>query len=278
MAPDLRIAELLWIPQAVRLELAVQRSCMGMKEAAETMVVAVTKGELYVDCTCIRGRIYSGQSFVLPKSQKGCRMTAQTGSSCIALSLSGALVEQVLGEQFDQDRLFHPTGLTDVLEATNILETEGVRKEDISAAAYQLLMRLYQSAETYHENKGYPPLVEAAIGMIQEEFALIDGVDEIAERLEITQNHLIRLFTHAVGISPGRYLKLRRIDYAKSLLMKPDMTVSLASDLSGFSSTNYFAKVFRKETGTSPREYRAAHISEKSTLPEYRQITESVFC
>ncbi|MGM9617382.1 helix-turn-helix domain-containing protein [Butyricicoccus sp.] len=277
-APDLRIAELLWIPQAVWFDLAGQESCSGIGEADETMVVAVKKGELYVDCSCIQGQIYSGQSFVLPVNQKqGCHMTAKTGSSCIVLSLSGTLVEQVLGEQFGQNQWFYPNGLTDVLETANVLHTESIGQEEISSAAYQLLMRLYQSAQTYQENRGYPLLVQAAIGIIQEEFARIDGVDEIADRLEVTRNHLIRLFTPAVGISPGRYLKLRRIAYAKELLMEPDMSVSLAAVLSGFSNTNYFAKVFRKETGTSPREYMAAHAG-TIYKPGHRQMDASVYC
>lgn len=117
----------------------------------------------------------------------------------------------------------------------------------------------------------YPPLVAAALGIIEEEFAHLEGVNELAERLEVSINHCIREFTKYVGIPPGKYLRLCRVEYAKVLLAQPDMTVSLAAGLSGFSDPNYFTKVFRKTVGVLPSVYAAAH---RNRVEMSRQLDE----
>ncbi len=62
-------------------------------------------------------------------------------------------------------------------------------------------------------------------------------------------------FKAEVGIPPAEYVLRRRIDRAKAMLVRPDATVTrVAFDL-GFSSSQYFATVFRRYTGQSPRHW-----------------------
>ena len=60
------------------------------------------------------------------------------------------------------------------------------------------------------------------------------------------------------GISPARYITRVRIEYAKLLLRGEDASITYVAEASGFANANYFAKVFRKETGMSPSEYLEA--------------------
>ena len=87
--------------------------------------------------------------------------------------------------------------------------------------------------------------------------AFLEGVDELAKRLEVSAAHLGRVFTKKTGVSPGKYITRVRVEYAKLLLRDPDTTISYVAEASGFANANYFAKVFRRETGLSPTEYLA---------------------
>ncbi|MCI8809494.1 MAG: helix-turn-helix transcriptional regulator [Oscillibacter sp.] len=139
-----------------------------------------------------------------------------------------------------------------ILPLTVIEDEYGaVSGEAASARAYNLLVKL-RSEQTAGE---LPELVESAIAIIQEEFPFLEGLDELAERLEVSKAHLSRSFSRKTGISPGKYITQVRISYAKLLLQEEDASITYAAEASGFANANYFAKVFRRETGMSPSEY-----------------------
>ena len=97
--------------------------------------------------------------------------------------------------------------------------------------------------------------MEGAIAIIQEDFPYLEGLDDLAGRLEVSKAHLIRSFVRETGISPARYITRVRIEYAKLLLRGEDASITYVAEASGFANANYFAKVFRRETGMSPSEY-----------------------
>lgn len=67
-----------------------------------------------------------------------------------------------------------------------------------------------------------------------------------------------RAFTAALGISPWRYVTLRRIARAKQLLAGSDLPVKEVATACGFDDPDYFSRAFRRETGTTPGAWRAA--------------------
>ena len=54
-----------------------------------------------------------------------------------------------------------------------------------------------------------------------------------------------------------------RAEYAKNLLVTTDMTVAEISDACGFSSVQYFYKVFARKYGTSPGKLRGKKLIPK---------------
>lgn len=109
--------------------------------------------------------------------------------------------------------------------------------------------------------KGMNPLVEAALGEMQENYAYILGIDELADKLEVSKCHLIRVFTEIMGISPGKYLSGVRVENAMLLLLNADLSLEMVAGMCGFSCANYMSKVFRKYTGMSPGRYRRSRAN-----------------
>jgi two-component system response regulator YesN len=58
-----------------------------------------------------------------------------------------------------------------------------------------------------------------------------------------------------MGITLVTYLNRYRVDHAKALLKNGDMNLTEIALETGFSSSAYFSRVFRQETGMSPSEY-----------------------
>lgn len=72
----------------------------------------------------------------------------------------------------------------------------------------------------------------------------------------ISKSLLCHYFKDKYGISPIEYLIRFRIEHAKTLLFKTDLSVSDISARSGFSNSNYFSFLFKKYVEKSPIEYR----------------------
>ena len=81
-------------------------------------------------------------------------------------------------------------------------------------------------------------------------------LDQLAEVCHISKYHLAHAFTEEYGISPINYLISKRINEAEHLLKTTDFSLSLISSTTGFSSSSYFAQIFRKQKGMSPTEFR----------------------
>lgn len=82
------------------------------------------------------------------------------------------------------------------------------------------------------------------------------SISRIACGLGVSAGHLSRVFKRNVGVTFERYVMMRRVELAKKMLVEPFNNVSMVAERCGFSDTTYFARVFRKIAGCSPREYR----------------------
>lgn len=79
---------------------------------------------------------------------------------------------------------------------------------------------------------------------------------EIADREHINPYYLSHFFKEKIGISFQEYLNTKRLDKAFKLLLNTNMTITDISNKSGFSSTNYFNKVFKETYNSLPSENR----------------------
>ena len=124
-----------------------------------------------------------------------------------------------------------------------------------------------------------PPLVAEAIADIRENYAGLYGVEELSERLGVSKSHLVRTFTAAVGVPPGRYLTTVRIEAAMRLLLHREYTLDVIASLCGFSGANYLCRVFKKETGHSPAQWRAmaGHAARPGLSPEESKREQELF-
>ncbi|MBE6612405.1 MAG: AraC family transcriptional regulator [Ruminococcaceae bacterium] len=82
------------------------------------------------------------------------------------------------------------------------------------------------------------------------------SVEELAAGQYLSAGRRRVLFHRRFGMSPLAYINALRINAARQLLESPDMTISEVAHAVGFSDPLYFSKLFRKQIGLSPTEYR----------------------
>jgi AraC-like DNA-binding protein/mannose-6-phosphate isomerase-like protein (cupin superfamily) len=88
----------------------------------------------------------------------------------------------------------------------------------------------------------------------------------LAARLGLSPSGLRMRFQAETGYTPKEYLLHRRIDEARRRLSESgDHITTIAHEL-GFPSSQYFATVFLRQTGSTPRAYRAGHREPKADV------------
>lgn len=100
------------------------------------------------------------------------------------------------------------------------------------------------------------PLVQTAVKMIDAGFLHNRSVDELADRLGISNRHLRRLFRQHLGTTPLAYARMQQTLFAKQLLTDSGLSVTDIAMASAFSSIRRFNDHFKSVYGRSPRELR----------------------
>ena len=78
----------------------------------------------------------------------------------------------------------------------------------------------------------------------------------IAEKLEANPSYLSSIFKKECGYSLSRYLISVRMEKAKQMMEEsPDITVTEAAELVGYSDAYYFSKTFKQWYGILPSHY-----------------------
>lgn len=68
-------------------------------------------------------------------------------------------------------------------------------------------------------------------------------------------------FREATGKTPAAYLRKLRLEEACRMLGETSTSITTIAETCGFSSANYFARFFTRETGVSPTTWREQHVA-----------------
>lgn len=82
------------------------------------------------------------------------------------------------------------------------------------------------------------------------------SVSDLCKKAHMSKPNLFRYFKNEFGLTPVEYINQRRIHKAKEILRNPLKSVSDACYEVGYNSLSYFNKVFKKMTGTTPKQYK----------------------
>jgi AraC-like DNA-binding protein len=82
----------------------------------------------------------------------------------------------------------------------------------------------------------------------------------IAQRLGCSADHLSHIFHKDTGETLIRYIQRQRMTGALAALDNPRLTVAEIAFACGFADAGYFTRVFRKQTGMTPLDYRKRRL------------------
>ena len=81
-------------------------------------------------------------------------------------------------------------------------------------------------------------------------------LEQLAAKVSLSQNHLIRLFRRDLQSTPGQYWDRLRVEHARHRLLQPEARVKEVALELGFSYLSHFSKWFKRHSGITPRTMR----------------------
>lgn len=103
-------------------------------------------------------------------------------------------------------------------------------------------------------------ILSKAIWIMRENLANQVKMSEIAAGLFISTRHFCRLFKEYFDCTPGDYLLNMRLKHALTLLSKYDMKIADVTEQCGFTDASYFARMFKKSFGITPKQAKLLEI------------------
>jgi AraC-like DNA-binding protein len=155
-------------------------------------------------------------------------------------------------------RLFGQNSLTFLNELNRLITDKGIM--NVTAVKQFVFAKFHSYRDYAEETKDYAGKIR---DYVAEHYTVNFSLDEMAEHLGITKQHLITVCKKRYNRTPVEYLNEYRIEEAKRLLSDTRTKIADIGTLSGFNSNSYFAKVFKQYTGITASEYRELLFSRK---------------
>lgn len=129
------------------------------------------------------------------------------------------------------------------------------------AESLSLLYRIYgmicKSANAEYVGKDTKQKIEKVKQSIEQGYQNENlSISELAKSAEMSEVYMRKLFGNVYGMSPSQYITNVRINEAKKLLEYPFLSIEECAKQCGFSTLQYFSRVFKNTCGVTPSEYR----------------------
>lgn len=124
------------------------------------------------------------------------------------------------------------------------------------AARFYSLLELIESEHTTESSRmEIPEPLEKAIKYIDENLPYKCTAEEVAQSLYISRCTLYRLFKENLGMTPARYIEMKRMAMAQEMLYN-GKNVSEVCLACGYDSCSHFISVFKKSYNCTPHKYK----------------------
>ncbi|MDD2710575.1 MAG: helix-turn-helix domain-containing protein [Verrucomicrobiae bacterium] len=212
----------------------------GERKAAREIINRVLLGIYHLG----RNRLEYVKSFVLELIIMMCRAAVEAGGE----------PGQILGSNYE-----------------SVASLAQIRDEE--ALCHWLTRMLERVMDGIHDNRKYPNtvLLENAMRHIEAHLQEDIGRDDVARIACLSPSHFSRLLRKKTGWTFTELMGMARVNKAREMLVRTGKGLTEIAIECGFCDQSYFTKVFRKQTGLTPRDYRLRHAprqdNDKLTIP-----------
>jgi AraC family transcriptional regulator, arabinose operon regulatory protein len=173
--------------------------------------------------------------------------------------LAGEMALAALGHLIQRHGHVYAPASGDLLEIlTHLADRPGDHHAlwDVGASSRAASTILSSIAHTRDSREG--GVARKAIALFERNLTTPYTLEQAAAQLGISREQLGRSFRESLGIPPATWLRHRRLELARQLLMAPDAQVRLVAGQVGYRSVSQFLRAFTARYGQTPGVLRSA--------------------
>ena len=124
----------------------------------------------------------------------------------------------------------------------------------------RLVFDLLQDKSTHHilgSDNNNP--INIALRHMHKNIHGVINIGDLAAQLYMSESNFSHLFKKMMGMTPGQYIKDKKLELASTYLKTENVT-SVAYSL-GYMNISYFIKIFKEKYGLTPKQYKLAHYT-----------------
>jgi len=187
-----------------------------------------------------------------PQGHRHANRFGPDGARCISLFLDdscGDGARRLLSEH-------RQLRLPDASRLLGRIERELRATDDAAALALQSAVLELVVLACRADDEHRPAWLKRVLERMHDDPLACVSLQELAALAGVHPSHLARSFQRAKGLSVGEYQRGLRIALARKALTDKQRSIADVAAMAGFHDQSHFARVFRRLTGETPRDYR----------------------
>jgi AraC family transcriptional regulator len=240
----------------IRISIAAyaQDSTLPMHEHGDPYLCLVAAGAYRQrsggrEAECTRGSL-----LVHPQGHRHANCFSPHGARCLNLFLSTSLCsEESVNRLFADHRLLH---LPDSGNLLVRIERELTTSDAAAELALQAAVLDLVAQTCRLDEHALPRWMAQVMARLHDDPLMSPSLGELAKLADVHPAHLARTFRRVHGVSVGEYLRNLRVGLARQALRDRQLSIADIATQAGFTDQSHFAKVFRRQTGQTPSDFR----------------------
>ncbi|MBQ9031566.1 MAG: helix-turn-helix domain-containing protein [Parasporobacterium sp.] len=145
-------------------------------------------------------------------------------------------------------------------EAAQRIRDAFARNREKQKAAAEGISAVSAQPEDFREesdsSRVFPDTIQNAISYMETHLETNMSISEIAEEVHLNPQYFMRLFKKETGKPVLEYITERRLEKARKLLADTSLPITEVALAAGYDNFSYFSKLFKRNEGQTPSEYR----------------------
>ncbi len=163
----------------------------------------------------------------------------------------------------------------------NYHENNFLKKLNLEGMAYNILVLQIEQFQDDLKAEGNKTLLRKsemkqlfnAVKIVEDRLGDLPAIGEIASEVGLNANKLQQGFKELFGKTVNHYIREKRLETARTLLLNTDHTLYSITSIVGYKSQSYLSKEFKAMYGVLPSDFKRKHEKKNEFSDELKKMT-----